>query len=167
MRNKAVALIIVWILICLLKVTGCVYVPKTDTDEDDEKCQLKTRSLTLDVYNLTPEYTAAADDMHQLIQGNCTEAECLLIVLLTPIAISAGSFIVSGSIIVAGNTVHWIEKQGKCDDSATNKAISSLVDATKIYGGQVIETGRQLIEWLEEQLSYGESYEPMLIEGAK
>ena len=35
MRNKAVALIIVWILICLLKVTGCVYVPKTDTDEDD------------------------------------------------------------------------------------------------------------------------------------
>ena len=155
------------IIILFFMTSSCVYVPKTVPDVADQKCQLTTRSLTLDVYNLAPEYTATANDMNQLFQEGLTEAESLLIVLLAPIAVTTTSLIVSGSIIVAGNTVHWIEKQGKCDDSATNKAISSLVDATKIYGGQVIETGSQLIEWLEEQLSYGESYEPMLIEGAK
>jgi hypothetical protein len=24
--------------------------------------------------------------------------------------------IISGSIVLAGNTIHWLEKQGKCDD---------------------------------------------------
>jgi len=84
---------------------------------------------------------------------------------LAPIAVTAGSLIVSGSIVVAGNTVHWIEKQGKCDDSATNKAISNLVDATKMYGGHVIKTGGQLIDWFEEQMSFGESYEVIEYEG--
>jgi len=153
------------IVILVLIISGCVYFPKPESDIDDRKCQLVTRSLTLDVYNLTPEYTAAANDMHQQIQEESSEAESLVVVLLAPIAISAGSLIVSGSIVVAGNTVHWIEKQGKCDASATHKPITSLVDATKVYGGKAIKTGKQLVDWLEEQISSGGSYEVIEYEG--
>jgi len=30
------------------------------------------------------------------------------------VAMSAGSAIVSGSIVVVGNALYWLEKQGKC-----------------------------------------------------
>ena len=165
MRNKINIIIVAWMFFFYLTAAGCVYVPKAVPDEKDERCRLKTRSLTLDVYNMTPEYTAAANDMHQLIQEDTSEVEGLLIVLLAPVVISAGSLIVSGSIIVAGNTVHWIEAQGRCGDSATNKAVSGLVESTKMYGGQVVETCGQMIDWLEEQISMGEEYEMIDFEG--
>ena len=38
--------------------------------------------------------------------------ECLLVAL----GVASTSYIVSGSIVVVGNTVHWIEKQGRCED---------------------------------------------------
>jgi len=153
------------IVVLLLLISGCVYFPKSESDIDDQKCQLFTRSLTLDVYDRTSEYAASVNDMHQLIQGNCTEAECLLIVLLTPISVPTSSFILSGSIIVAGNTIHWLEKQGKCPDSATSEAISKLMDSTRTYSGKVIENGNQLIEWMEEQISFGQEYEVIDYEG--
>jgi hypothetical protein len=65
---------------------------------------------------------------------------------------------VSGSIVIAGNTIHWIETQGKCPETATKKAISTLIMATKVFGGKVVETTSQLVEWLEEQF---QEYEPI------
>jgi hypothetical protein len=37
-------------------------------------------------------------------------AGCLVVAL----GVTAGSAVVSGSIVVAGNTVYWLEKRGKC-----------------------------------------------------
>ena len=37
--------------------------------------------------------------------------------LLIALGGATTSYIVSGSIAVVGNTVHWIEKKGRCEDS--------------------------------------------------
>ena len=37
--------------------------------------------------------------------------------------ITGGSAIVSGSIVLVGNSLHWLEKQGKCEDSFLNTKI--------------------------------------------
>lgn len=67
-------------------------------------------------------------------------------------AIPITSFIVSGSIVVVGNTVHWIEEQGTCEESMTQEAISSLIETTESTGGMMIQTGKELIHWLETHM---------------
>jgi len=42
------------------------------------------------------------------------------------IVIPAGSFVLSGGIILVGNTLHWLEYQGTCEDSALLKGIRTL-----------------------------------------
>lgn len=40
------------------------------------------------------------------------------------IVLPAGSFVVSGSIVLSNNIVSWIEYQGRCDESTLNRAVS-------------------------------------------
>lgn len=35
--------------------------------------------------------------------------------------VAAGSAVVSGSIVLVGNTIYWLEEQGKCDWPAAAK----------------------------------------------
>ena len=92
---------------CLLIVltTGCAIHPQPVYDPDDERCDLSTRKTTLSA---------------KVISLKCGgSAACV-----AGIAIVGGlSVVVSGSIVVVGNTVHWLEKQGKCDDSFLNEHI--------------------------------------------
>ena len=50
------------------------------------------------------------------------------------ITVSAGSLIVSGSAVVVGDTVHWLEQQGFCDDSITQKTVDGFVSGLKGAG---------------------------------
>jgi hypothetical protein len=52
-----------------------------------------------------------------------------------------------------GNTIHWIEKQGACDDSVTQQTVSKLINSTKELGGWVVKTGDEFIDWLKKQVS--------------
>jgi len=56
-------------------------------------------------------------DENPLMRG-CHDDECLAAALV----ISAGSVLVSGTIVLAGNTVHWLEYQGTCSDGYLNSA---------------------------------------------
>ena len=64
----------------------------------NENCELITKKMTI-------------ENRGEFPQG-CND-ECLLIAL----GVATTSYIVSGSIAVVGHTVHWIEKQGRCEDS--------------------------------------------------
>ena len=44
------------------------------------------------------------------VTANCQNEECI-VALLVP---SVASAVVSGSIVIVGNVVYWLEKQGKC-----------------------------------------------------
>ncbi len=63
----------------------------------------------------------------ELHQGNlnCHDEACLAVIL----AVSAGSFIVSGSIVLTNNTVHWLEYQGTCSDSYLNTTKQFFLDS--------------------------------------
>jgi hypothetical protein len=131
---------------------SCLFLPNTVPDEKDQECLLVTKSLTIEYYTSPDLIDEAVDEMVNAIARDCREPECLI--LLAPvITISAGSFIVSGSIVVVGNTIHWIEEQGRCDDSATRQTLNNLMTSTKELGGHVINTGNELIDWFKQQAS--------------
>jgi len=76
-------------------VSGCIAYPKK-IEYYDYECNIQSRKLLL-----------TAESMKNL---HCGDKACMAAIL----GVSAGSVIVSGSIVVAGNTVYWLEKQGKC-----------------------------------------------------
>ena len=142
------------LLLIMLLMQSCIVLPKTVPKEDQE-CLLVTKSMTIDYYTSPDMIDEAVDEMVHALASDCHEPECLL--LFAPIiAISAGSLVVSGSIVAAGNTIHWIEKQGRCDDSVTRQVMTDLITSIKELGGSVINTGNGLIVWFKKQATYGE-----------
>jgi hypothetical protein len=145
------------ILFITLLIQSCIVLPKT-VPEEDQECLLVTKSMTIDYYTSPDMIDEAVDEMVHAISSDCHEPECLL-VFAPLIAISVGSLVVSGSIVVVGNTIHWIEEQGRCDDSATRQTLNSLIISAKELGGHVINTGNELIEWFKKQASDNEPIE--------
>jgi len=76
-------------------IAGCIAYPK-EVQYYDSDCHIEWRKMTL-----------AAQDMGNI---HCSHAVACAAIL----GVSAGSVIVSGTIVVAGNTVYWMEKRGKC-----------------------------------------------------
>jgi hypothetical protein len=83
-----------------LLASGCVFYPKT-VESYDPVCELRTRQMQL-----------KSEVMHGTCGGS-TQSEAVGCLALAA-GITAGSAVVSGSIVVAGNTVYWLEKRGKC-----------------------------------------------------
>ena len=123
-------------------ISGCFTVIPAQEDETD--CELWSREWELNL----------SDSDLSLLQGPiyCSEPECLLVVSLSLVAIPITSFIVSGSIVVVGNTVHWLEEQGTCEESVTQEAIVSLIESTESAGGVMVQSGKELLQWFEQQL---------------
>ena len=69
------------------------------------------------------------------------------------ITISTGTLIVSGSVVVVGNTVHWLEQQGFCDESITQKTVNGFVSGLNEAGGYLVSTSTDMMEWLMNLLS--------------
>jgi hypothetical protein len=78
---------------------GCIYVPHTTTWYD-EQCKIEAKHMTL-----RPEQIGAL--------GSCSGRDCVVALAAFGV-IAAASAVVSGSIVVVGNVVYWLEKQGKC-----------------------------------------------------
>src|SRR5687767_14337899 len=78
---------------------GCVFVPRTATAYD-EQCKAQRRYMKLDA--------AQAGNL-----GSCGQKECVYILAALG-AVAAASLVVSGSIVVVGNGVYWLEKQAQC-----------------------------------------------------
>ena len=80
--------------------SGCIFYP-AKVEYYEARCEAMLRH-----YELQVEEVGLRDGFCQ----SGYEAECLTLVL----AVSAGSAVVSGSIVVVGNTLYWLERQGKC-----------------------------------------------------
>lgn len=91
-------------------------------------------------------------ELERVASSNCDEPECLL-VYAPIITISAGSAIVSGSIVVIGNGLHWLEQQGSCEDGVLRNAVLSIRTSAIDAGGWMVESGRDLINWFDRMLA--------------
>lgn len=81
-----------------------VFYPKTQ--EANKNCELLSRELKLEQTVVVPS---------PALGGGCIE--CLPLYLAVMVATPAATGIVSGSIVLVGDTVHWLERQGRCEDS--------------------------------------------------
>lgn len=84
-----------------LLASGCVFYPKT-VEYYDPVCEIRARQMQL---------------KSEVIDGMCaasTHQEAAVGCLAVALGVTAGSAVVSGSIVVAGNTMYWLEKRGKC-----------------------------------------------------
>lgn len=71
------------------------------------------------------EFSRLVGDIGGSARCHSDECEALLIVVA---AIPVGSFIVSGSIVLVGNTVHWLEQQGRCDDGVIQTGLNKFLN---------------------------------------
>jgi hypothetical protein len=85
--------------LALLLLPGCVLVPVT-VQAYDAQCRTAVRQMTLQ-----PVQLAA-------IQG-CSNTGCVALLAVAG-ATAAASAVVSGSIVIVGNAVYWLERQGTC-----------------------------------------------------
>ncbi|MDH4190049.1 MAG: hypothetical protein OEW21_07590 [Betaproteobacteria bacterium] len=82
--------------------SACVVYPKK-VEYYDSDCRIDARRLELETGVLISDVCSGGG-------GSEVEGACLAALL----AVGAGSAIVSGSIVVVGNTVYWLEKKGRC-----------------------------------------------------
>lgn len=130
------------VMLCLL-LSSCMVVLPEVADDDDPSCDLVTDSYTLNI-------EVAGGSMATSDMKGCNDALCALIFFAVPI----GSLAVSSSIVVVGNTVHWVEKQGRCDDSQTQRAVTALVRTSKAAGGHVLKSSEDAIAWVKSVRLY-------------
>lgn len=87
--------IVVALTAAALVASGC-FVPR-QVEYYDADCNIVSRKMVL-------------DNVQTVGVVNCSHRECLAVIL----GVAVASMIVSGSIVVVGNTVYWLEKQGRC-----------------------------------------------------
>lgn len=140
-----------FLCLCLIFMAACVVVPKK-VELSDQSCKLATRQLTLEVQGEpSGAVSEALEEMDRLSRVDCDEPACLLI-FAPYITIGVGSSVISGSTMVVNNTVHWIEKQGRCDDSIVKSALSDLGQIAAKTGGFFITKSGDLIDWFKNKL---------------
>lgn len=87
----------------LLLLASCIVVPRTEVIYDPQ-CQIQFKQMRFDVL----EGSGSGAGL------NCrTSADCLGSLVLIG-GVSAASAVISGSIVIVGNTIYWLEKQGRC-----------------------------------------------------
>jgi hypothetical protein len=86
-----------WALPPLL--SACIVVPRT-VERYDPECQVIARHMDLEAVQIG--YIAG-----------CSNQGCATLIVAAAATVTA-SAIISGSIVVIGNTVYWFEKQGRC-----------------------------------------------------
>lgn len=101
------------IVVALFFVNACVYYPTTD--KRYHNCTIITKKLTLD-----------HTDLH-VTPHSCKDEECLgqLIIIA---GVPATTFVVSGSIVVVGNVLHWMEKEGTCEDGFVRTSLTGFLE---------------------------------------
>jgi len=152
--SRAFNRIIILVLLAFF-IVGC-FAPAIVT-ENNPTCQLVTRKLELVLLYEENSQALAEATLVGMSEASrmCQTAECLLIVPLSFFAISVTSVIVSGSIVVVGNTIHWIEKEGKCKNSTIRTIVNNFINSIKFVGGKTIQSTTELITWFKQHLGMG------------
>jgi len=127
--------------------SGCAVVPKFSDKEVPVNCQVFTKSVELD-------FISGDGDLGSVhCEGNACGA-----VLLLAAGVFVASAVVSSSIYVVGNTAHWLEKTGRCDDEElVSSEVTEFSDTVTAIGGEKVESEQDLNEIIKQQESDIES----------
>ena len=87
------------IALSTIVLAACIYVPRT-TGHYNANCEIEERHLTLEAYQVGSLY-------------GCKDQGCVALLVAAGI-ISAATAVVSGSVVVTGNVVYWLEEKGGC-----------------------------------------------------
>ncbi len=118
-------------------VSGCAFYPKAQQADLDNGCDLYFKKLTMDV----------TSSRIQCQGGGNSAGTCIVLAGV----VAGGTAVVSGSIVLVGNTLHWLEKQGKCDDSFLNTRVFSHNKPLLEEEGMLVEEAAQNQEQNQEQ----------------
>lgn len=88
-------------LLAVSFLSGCVFYPKK-IEYDDPECNIRTKRMELAVLELNGGSGCGSSSGDVEV--------CLAVYLGT----AAASAIVSGSLVIIGNSIFWLERQGKC-----------------------------------------------------
>jgi hypothetical protein len=104
----------VFVAACVLKLSACAFVPEKIADDADQNtCRIST-----------PEWKLTFGEIHDVTVCQSSGKDAAYCLLTIGLVIPAGSLVVSGSIVIVGNTLHWLEYQGKCNDSFLNQQLA-------------------------------------------
>lgn len=80
--------------------TSCIFVPEESKNQDyADNCNMFSKELTLSA---------------QEIKGHKCNSDAGACLMVYGVIVPVGSFVISGSIVVIGNTLHWLESIGSC-----------------------------------------------------
>lgn len=104
----------------LIFIHGCVFLPERKVDGLVlEKCQTYTKK-----WKLTQKQYVDFDNCYG------SPAEIGVCLGLVGIVVPAGSFILSGSVVLVGNTLHWLEYKGRCKDDGIDGDLIEMTEFT-------------------------------------
>jgi hypothetical protein len=110
---------IVPFLICIILIDGCVFLPKIKSDEMVlENCETYTKKWEL-THKQHVDFNSCSGSS-SIETGICLS--------LAGVIVPAGSFIVSGSVVLIGNTLHWLEYKGRCESDVIGEDSTKLID---------------------------------------
>ena len=113
-NNKMHLKIYTLVILSTFFATSCAFVPKvSDKQKYTKNCNMFTKNLTLSATKIKGELCNDETNLNDL------EA-CLMIF---GVIVPAGSFIISGSIVLVGKTLHWLEYQGTCEEGIIARAL--------------------------------------------
>ena len=141
MRNFSLCTII------SLVIVSCLVLPKTE-NSSDEKCKLVTKSWTFEVHEFGNQSncdTDCSEFVRSILECGKSE-DCIKLITV----VTVGWTVVAASVVGVGNTVHWIEKQGRCKESIVRNSINQLYANTVDVGGYILETGKDFVDLLYE-----------------
>lgn len=121
-------------------ISGCVYIPSESPSHNDD-CHLTTHNYHL---QSKPILSTNGDF------SGCNSRECISVILGGIVVVSASSAILSGSVVIVGNSIHWIEHQGRCDSSFTQQSVNKFTNGLLSAGGWIVEEAQQLLSWLQD-----------------
>lgn len=105
--------------VSVLLMTACAFVPTVKSpDTTQSACSFYTPEWTLSVKYI---------DERNFCRGTHGD-DARLCLMTVGVIVPAGSLLVSGSIVLIGNTLHWLEYQGTCEDSEVRKKLRSFRD---------------------------------------
>ena len=116
------------VLAVVVVLQGCVVVPKTQ-EYYDADCQIYARRMTLSA------------EAARIVINPCGGAECVAQLVSAGI-VGAATAVVSGSIVIVGNTVYWFEKQGRCNRvDPENRAVPEQPRSAQILDDKQRQAG--------------------------
>ena len=87
-----------------LFISACIALPAT-REVTNSNCDLVTREMYVDSHTL--------NNFNLNVAGN---GEGIVVLAATGLVIYSVSWVISGSIVLTGNTIHWLETKGRCNE---------------------------------------------------